>query len=88
MAKEKNLTELINSYQFQCRGTTNIGGTAKIIGFPALSIENALPVIVKIYRDGKSEAECTCLVEDSCRASYNSNKYGKCPYVTEARKLK
>ena len=82
MAKEKNLAELADSYQFPCRGTTNIAGTTKIIGFPALSIENAVPVIVKIYRDGKSEAECTCLVEDSCRASRNFSKDGKCPYVT------
>jgi hypothetical protein len=78
MAKT-NLTELADSYQFSCRGRTNVAGEF------ALDKEHAVPVVVKIYRDGKSESECTCVVGGSCEASIEEKRYGECPFVTKAR---
>jgi len=80
MAKEKNLAELADSYQFQCRGK------AKAAGLSVFHRKEAVPVIVKIYKDGKSEAECTSLSGDSCDAACDGENYGKRPYVTKARR--
>jgi len=53
MAKEQ-LNELLNSYQIPCRGVDEKGNRV-------FSEEQAEPVVVKVYRNGKTEALCRYL---------------------------
>jgi len=48
-----NLCEVINSHQLLCRGIKD--------KLPVFSAENSVPVIVKVYGSGKTEALCPFL---------------------------
>ncbi len=84
MTQNKKLDEIVNSYLINCRGIEyGKGGQGNVIVLSILSKENAEPVIIKIYKSGKSVPLCKYLYDNLCIEPENTNDQGKCPYCSE-----
>lgn len=78
--KPQALEGLLKTYSVKCRGIDKNN-------FPVLNDEQKEHIIVKVYRNGKSEPLCRYITgddEDHCSAPrYKGNK-GFCPYKSFA----